>query len=334
MAVFSRGGSVVARIPAPLSGRVVEINHQLAERPNSVWEAPCHDAWIARVRPSALEQDLANAQSHIVILAVNGDAKSTGMIEPLQDLGCTVKSVRALDEMIAAMEAHEGALLLVDAKSYGNFGPVAVRTTLQRFPKARVVICADPSNRWESEYRQHRILYYAVAPFSDGEIIDVLAAAFTAPPDAAPERRPLPHLSNVISGIQIRNHSGKRISMIIPGELIQCHRGLGRQLLHRLTKGCYPIQSTVGARSDIANLALREIGECDRLFVLLAEDVDLVPGQFLLNPDTDLARVVDPQRTKLIPITVQPEVPGSLSFDLATECSLADHLAHLMTSER
>jgi glycine cleavage system H protein len=47
-----------ADVPAPVSGVVAEVNPALADRPGLVKERPFGAGWVARVRPTALCEDL------------------------------------------------------------------------------------------------------------------------------------------------------------------------------------------------------------------------------------------------------------------------------------
>ncbi len=52
-------GKWVGRIYAVVSGEIVEINELLQDEPEKINEAPYTDAWLCKIRPSNLEDDLA-----------------------------------------------------------------------------------------------------------------------------------------------------------------------------------------------------------------------------------------------------------------------------------
>lgn len=49
----------VSEVYVPVSGEVVEVNGELEDSPEKINEDP-YDAWIAKIRPSNLEDDLKN----------------------------------------------------------------------------------------------------------------------------------------------------------------------------------------------------------------------------------------------------------------------------------
>jgi len=50
----------VSEIYTPASGEVIEVNEELAESPELVNEDPYGEGWIAKLRPSNLDEDLRN----------------------------------------------------------------------------------------------------------------------------------------------------------------------------------------------------------------------------------------------------------------------------------
>jgi len=49
----------VSEVYAPVSGEVVEVNGELEDSPEKINENP-YDTWIAKIKPSNLEEDLKN----------------------------------------------------------------------------------------------------------------------------------------------------------------------------------------------------------------------------------------------------------------------------------
>ncbi|ALM75708.1 glycine cleavage system protein GcvH [Thermococcus barophilus] len=49
----------VSEVYAPVSGEVVEVNGELEDSPEKINEDP-YEAWIAKIKPSNLEEDLKN----------------------------------------------------------------------------------------------------------------------------------------------------------------------------------------------------------------------------------------------------------------------------------
>ena len=53
-------GKWVGKIFAPVSGEIVEANDELEDSPELINESPYDEGWIARIKPSNLDSDLAN----------------------------------------------------------------------------------------------------------------------------------------------------------------------------------------------------------------------------------------------------------------------------------
>ena len=49
----------MSEVYAPVSGEVVEVNGELEDSPEKINENP-YDTWIAKIKPSDLEEDLKN----------------------------------------------------------------------------------------------------------------------------------------------------------------------------------------------------------------------------------------------------------------------------------
>lgn len=58
IAVAELGKSIVS-VKSPLSGEVLEVNHRLKDEPGLVHRFPYGEGWLARIRPTALEQEQA-----------------------------------------------------------------------------------------------------------------------------------------------------------------------------------------------------------------------------------------------------------------------------------
>ena len=67
---------------------------------------------------------------------------------------------------------------MVDAASLRGAGPELVRQINEHDPEVKVVVLGDRHAHWEADYRAQRIHYYAIDPFSDGEIQDILDEVF------------------------------------------------------------------------------------------------------------------------------------------------------------
>lgn len=223
-------------------------------------------------------------------------------------------------------------VLLLDAGSLGADGPNLAKLINARAPLARIVVLAAPGGAWEAEYRKQKIFYYAVEPFADNEIADILSAAFhhqEAPPKAERQKAP----SEPINSIAITNRNGHKVQLLAAPGLLWCDDGLGRQINQKLLAQMFPLVITPGeAYLTPANI-LKMAAGCDRLMVLVARDVGLLPGG--LAQDTKPQFDIEPGEAagKVTMVTVQPDALGGLAgLDPRTTAALAEHLVREMAS--
>ncbi len=181
-----------------------------------------------------------------------GDRRSP---RKLTALGCQVQVVSDRDALTTALKDREDRVVFLDAPSLGDAGPDLVGLINHQTPAVRVVVVAAGDDRRETAYRKHRILYYAVEPFADGEMADILAAAFQ-PHEAPPvDRQKGP--SEPISSIVITNRNGHRVQLLAAPGLMWRNEGLGLQIGQKLLAQMLPVVMTPG----VANLSS---GQCSQ----------------------------------------------------------------------
>ncbi len=74
--------------------------------------------------------------------------------------------------------------MILDGSAIGDEGPVTVGLINGACPGAKVIVVAAADANREAAYRLRRIFYYAVEPFADNEIAEILDAAFHRPRQA------------------------------------------------------------------------------------------------------------------------------------------------------
>jgi len=178
-------------LPAPLSGTVIEINTALSECPSAVFDDPCGEGWIARIRPNDLAGELPLCIRRQVILVTAGFQDGLRQADLLHSLGChtaIVTTRNRLTELLtgptnpaAARRDGTDTVFVIDAEGFGVAGPALVGDINARTPGSRVIVAAGEDSRWEAAYRTYRVFYYAIRPFADLEIVDILDAAFRRP---------------------------------------------------------------------------------------------------------------------------------------------------------
>jgi len=177
-------------LPSPLGGVVVAVNSLLRETPWALWEDPFGDGWIACVSPSQFAEDLRKCKVRAVVLASTHGTFARFQSEELTRLGCRVRVVTTAEELGPALQDPRQNVLFFDAASFGEDGPELVGRVNADAPWVKVVVVASDGSQWEPAYREQRILYYAVEPFAENEVLEILDAAFRPPKPPACHTEP------------------------------------------------------------------------------------------------------------------------------------------------
>lgn len=323
-------GKPTLTVPAPVSGVVVAVNDLLSRRLDWLTNDPCGDGWIACLSITQYEQEAESCKPRRILL-VNADAASAQeQAQKLTALGCQVQQASDRDSVTAVLKDLEGRIVFLDAASFGDAGPDLAGLVNTRAPTARIVVAAASGGPWESAYRKHKIFYYAIEPFADSEIADILAAAFH-PHEAPAERSKGP--SEPISSITITNRNGHHIQLLAAPGLLWRNEGLGAQIGHKLLAQMLPVVIAPG----VANLApaniLKTATTHHRLMVLLAKDTGQLPGSLARDTKPDFG--IDPKEAagKVTTLAVQPDAMGGFAnLDARTTAALAEHIVREMAA--
>jgi glycine cleavage system H lipoate-binding protein len=310
-------------IPSPLSGTVTEVHRALASHPEVFWREPFRSGWIARVRPDRLGEDLAALSARRVFL-VGEDRERAGELKTrLVNLGCDVH-VRGV--AIEARGLAEPGVLLVDAASCGAEGVQAVGRIRETLPDLKVVVLGDADSRWEESYRSRGVFYYAVEPFEDMEIADILFDVFRSPVPCV-EEQPLTGLPESLSRLRMTNRRGRKVSLLAGRRMLSRGRGLGLRLVARILESCCPLETTLTARPTRLDekKIRREADRCDTLLILRCWDTGKVPGSVKIDRGE-----ADPPGTIRVAVKMDESRGLPLDFDPRTTEALADYILKLM----
>ncbi len=318
-------------VPSPVSGVVVAVNQNLVQRPGLLATDPCGEGWIAHVCTTRHEE-ATNCKQRRVLLVNADDSSAAEQTEKLVAIGCQVERVAEREGLLAAL-AEEGRAVFMDAISLGDDGPALVEQVNRRASRTRVVVMGAAGGVGETAYRKHKIFYYAVEPFADNEIADILAAVFQTREVEPPETHRKKTAPEPISGISITNRNQHKVQLLAGPGLMWGNEGLGALLAKNLLARMLPVVVTPGeAYLTPANI-LKTAGACDRVMVLLARDSGLLPGS--LARDTKPEFDVDPGDAtgRVTILAVQPDsLGGFASLDERTIAALADHVLWDMAS--
>jgi len=334
IAAITIEGKPLRIIPSPVTGEVVDVNGALAGAKADTWTKPCKTAWIANVRPVNLEESLLACSKRSVVLVATDDKRVKQQAELLADLGCTVEVASALEAASEAVRRNRSKLLVIDATSSGNKGPDMVKYFNSTLPEVKVVVIATQGSKYEAEYRANKILYYAMEPLAETEVIDVLNSVFGPTLGPAPEVAPSRKLPNWICKISITNRQGRKVNLLSSGEVLFSHKGLGLGLRDLIFGKSYPITFTLGAKNYSVIDIINEVETCDRLLFLEAKDAGRIPGSVMVTSGSELLKGMGSGEHKIKTLTVQPSGKESVAlvFDARSSRALAEFILKEMTS--
>jgi DNA-binding NtrC family response regulator/glycine cleavage system H lipoate-binding protein len=329
-------GKPLTVVPSPVSGVVAAVNEQLTKRPELLATRPCEDGWgggwIACICTTRHEE-LANCKRRRILLVNADPASSAEQDRKLRELGCQVQQVAEREALLSALADAGDRAVFLDATSLGAAGPDLVELTNHDAPNLRVVVMGSNGGAGETVYREHKIFYYAVEPFADNEIADILGAVFQTREPQPPKAERQKESSEPISGVSITNRNQHKVELLAAPGLLWGNEGVGLQISQRLLARLLPVVVTPGeAYLTPANI-FKTAAICDRVMVLLARDTGRLPGS--LSRDAKPEFDVDPGDAagKVAILTVQPDALGGFAcLDARTISALADHIVWDMAS--
>lgn len=321
-------------LPSPVSGTVVEVNQRLLKRFSCLWEAPLTEGWLARVLPSQLEQDVEKCQPRRVMLVNRDAASARSQTDYLGQLGYSVHVAATWDELAPLVPDRTCNLLLLDDTSLGEEGPELLRQLHRAAPSTNAIVLASAGSRHEAAYRHEGIFYYAVAPFADCEIVEVLEAAFRAGRrSAAPVRTPRAP-SSLVSSVFATSRSGRQVGLLLSGGVLSRDEGLGWYIRCQLSDRQLPIKTASGIGRISQLKLLTAASMCERLLVLVAKDIQRLPGTMVRDTKGEcfpVPREIQEMTTALViqPLSADSGLEG---FDDQTMEAIAEHVADEMAS--
>ncbi len=332
LAAVTIAGQTSHTIPAPVSGVVVGVNDALESNPAALLTDPCGNGWIAAISPTRLDDDAQNCQSRRVILLSQDSASAQDQTKKLRRLGCDVVAIGSVKELEAAREGSGAQVLLFDGTTFGAEGPAIVGEINAQTPAMKVVVFGAADGDLEPAYRIRRIFYYAVEPFADNEIADILAAAFQSQPSAPASTHR--EFSQTLGSISITNRNRTRVRLMATPGLLHREDGLGQLMRHKLMQERFPMESSP-SQIDITPMnILSTTNHCDRLIVLMTQDIGRLPGSLVRDTKAEYVALVGSGADKVTTLIVQPgeQEATPLGFEPAVVEALADQLVREMAS--
>ncbi|UCD30185.1 MAG: response regulator [Planctomycetota bacterium] len=327
-------GKAQCIIPAPVSGAVADVNSSLREDPSTLWNDPFGRGWIARISAKSFEEEVNNCTLRQVILANSNKVTALEQSKRLTSLGCCVCIISDSETLQTYLHDNKYKILFIDAASFGENGPQLIQLINEAAPSSKIVVFASPSSQWEAAYREGGIFYYAVEPFTDNEIIDVLDAAF-CPMSPGSVRGPQQTISSQsVNKIDITNRNGTNVCLMATGGWLRKDDGLGWQIRHKLLDRGYPIETTLGNSCINTVRIMKAVGTCDHLFILTAKDMDRIPGSLFCDTDGKYLSLPPESIKRVTALMVQTDSSGSSHPELDGQitAALAEHIARELES--
>jgi len=323
-------GSFHLTVPSPISGVVAARNNLLFERPSVLWDDPCGNGWIACVRPTRLEKETGNCKLRQVVLANANKTSAREQSKQLLSLGCQVTIAESPGDVGPALQQHPDCnVLIVDTESFEEHGPGLVGRIKAATPSTKIVAIASRRCRWESAYREQGIFYYAVDPFGDNEIVDIIDAVFRPQAPRHPQAKHRTDSSQSVGRICITTRAGKRVGLVAENGLLRRDLGLGRHIMQRLADETCAVKTMSGTGS-ISTAIHEATSTCERALILLARDVGRLPGSLVREEFVPASEKKAGKATTLI-IQRASSRDDPLDFDARTTGALAEHIVHELT---
>jgi len=319
-------------LPSPVSGVVVEVNSAPERSPSMLWEDPFGRGWLASIHPTRLEEDTDYCKPRPLRLANADEASGAAQAEALTLLGCRAEVISRWAPT-PALPDDEPCVLLVDAASFGPRGPELVAWVNDDEPSTRVVVIAPATSPHEAAYRQRKIFYYAVEPFADKEIIEVLNAAFRPRRVPSARARQSKTASDSLGIISTTNRNGKKVSLLAARGLMSRKEGVGRRVSEQLTGRLFPMKTMPGKEVISQASLLAAASACDRLLVLVVKEMGRLSGSLACKRGEFFSLPAETAR-KVTALLVQPAIPGGglNSLDDRTTAALAEHILAEITT--
>jgi len=324
-AVCDNDGTMTT-IPSPVTGMVLEVNAALETNPDLLWEHPCGLGWVAKIAPTRLEQEEARlAARDMVAVTMNRDFLEFYR-DKLSRIGCDVREVEPTDKAALHRLAETSGVVLLDAASCGPAGLEAVEQLQQELPDTKIVVVAPEGTPQQDSLRSQRLFYYAVPPLEDSEILDIVDSCYRLPkkPNA-----PKPSSQNLpISALHVDTDAGRRVTVLVPGNLLQRETGLGLALRNKILQRLLPLETGLGDLEMTPTRVLREAAKSDRVIVLTTADQSRIPGSLAPHRHGSLAQFIGVDVQNVTVLAIQPKDTSTdiPKLDTTTLDALAEHI--------
>ncbi|HOB74612.1 MAG TPA: response regulator [Phycisphaerae bacterium] len=322
---------LMGTVPAPISGVVTAVNNALLDHPGALMDTSQCGSWIVTVAPARFDEEQTRCRYRRVLLLNRDEPSAERQAKLLTDLGCQVVIGREWDERLLTSQDPSATVVVINSQSFGDSGPELVEKIAAIDPATKVIVVAAEKSQWENAYRRRGIFYYALNPFADGEIVEILDGAFRQARGKLAQTEVSRAPAEFMSKICITNRNHTRVCLLVEGGLMQKDHGLGQQVARALFDRLFPVEVTLGSSNITPVKVLKAASAYQQVFVLLARDSGRLPGTFVEHKG-DYIYISGPDAERVTTLVVQPDPvrPGPLKFDERTTAALADQIVGYM----
>jgi hypothetical protein len=244
-------------------------------------------------------------------------------------LGCTVRVTANGDDLAPLLAETVGEALVVDAASMGEAGPTLIARLNNTAPDVKIIVIASPGCTLETAYRSRKIFFYAVEPFVDNEMADILDGAFHPHEPPKPSSERVHAASEQVSHITTTNRNGTKVELLCAPGLLRRGEGMGGIVRRNLLDRLMPIEMIAGeGKINPANI-VNHAAACDRLIVLLLGDAERLPGSLIRDTKSEFITITGDTASKVTTLAIQSGPDGNLPLlDCRTQTMLALHIAN------
>ena len=328
-------------VPSPLTGRVIDVNYEIAETPSLAERNNFNESWIARIFPKDQEKISQETHTRNVTLLCKEKESEKAYLPRLDDLGCNVTCVHTVGKAVKALTGEKNKVIMVDSVSLLDAGPDYVHEINFELPDAKIIVIDRKDSKFEEAYRKAKILYYCVDSVFNNEILDILFCVFTSfnTPEVLETQKP-DSLPNSISRIHITNRHSKKVTLLVFGELMYHSKGIGHILIKKYLEKAYPLEvmrSIIrSCRDEITGQQKieKEKERSDLIITLEAKVSDKIPGQ--LYKEIGDFENSEGKDCRIVNLTIQPsglKDDEQMHFNNVTIRGVANFLFNEMTAE-
>jgi len=328
-------------IPSPVSGRIMEVNHNLSVTPPLLDKYYFEESWIARIDPDDFEKDFKKMQMRNIVILSKPTNELKEYKDKLANMGYGVYCIDSVSKAITALKKEKNKVVFINAASFDDDGPEFIQSFNKEIPEAKVVIIGNADSEFEEALRKNNILYYCINTLFNKEIADILYSIYSSfkPDIEIIGSYSLSIIPHSISRMHITNRHSKNITLFIFGNLLNNNQGIGFILLNKLLKKAFPLEVTRSinrSRSDdpaSQQLINEEKEHNDLIITFQAKNFGKIPGQIQKNVDI----CSDSNGTKVVKvnISIQKDEIGKsekVVFNNHTTKAIAELIFEEMTS--